>query len=279
MPRNRIVHPGLFTDDDLYEAEKTSGLPIRLAYAGLTCVADREGRFEWKPRQLKLDVLPYDQCDFDTVLEALASGGWIRAYVVDGRKYAHIPNFLKFQKPHRRESPSALPPPPERRGSAEGKPRVGLGSVQGGAKAAGLRSQSQSQSLTTVSVQDAPSGAKYSPEFEQARAAYPKRPGDSKAEAYRAWNARLGQAERVEVMQAGIDAYREACLRDKTEPRFIKHMATFLGPDRHYLNDYTPAPEEPVPGEITYLNERPDYQERMAVIRLEREREGAARGA
>lgn len=258
MPRNRIVHPGLFTDDELFEAEKTSGLPIRLAYAGLSCVADREGRFEWKPRQLKLDVLPYDPCDFDTVLEVLAAGGWIRSYEVDGRKYAHIPNFGKYQHPHRREKASALPQPPERRGSDKGRAKDRPSAVpvasQGQNEPGGLRTTVYGL-RTTVSKDSAPSGARYSPEFEQARAAYPKRPGDSKAEAYRAWNARLGQGEEIAVMLAGILAYAATCLREKTEPRFVKHMATFLGPDRHYLNDYSPPASDPEPEGIVYVDE------------------------
>lgn len=85
-----------------------------------------------------------------------------------------------------------------------------------------------------------PSG--YSADFEQAWMAYPSRTGHSKAEAFKAWRARIADGEAVETILQGINRYAAYCEANHTEPRFVKHAATFLGPDRHYLNDWTAQP-------------------------------------
>ena len=95
--RIRHVKPEFFQHEGLYEAEEKSGLPVRLALAGLWTCCDKHGRFEWKPRSLKLKILPYDQVDFATVLEALAAGDFIRKYSVDGKDYGYIPTWRKHQ--------------------------------------------------------------------------------------------------------------------------------------------------------------------------------------
>lgn len=111
MARTRTVKPTFFKDAELYDAEVQYGLPLRLAYEGLWCQADREGRFLWKPRELKLDILPYDPVDFDRVLNALAEAGFIERYEVDGRVYGLIPNLKRHQHFHKTEAASTLPAP------------------------------------------------------------------------------------------------------------------------------------------------------------------------
>jgi hypothetical protein len=113
MPRQRFVKPEFFKHSDLYDAEASTGLPLRVAFAGLWTVADREGRFVWRPRELKTDVLPYDAVDFAGVLDALEHFGFVRSYVVDGKRFGVIPSFAKHQTFHLREQPSKLPVPPE----------------------------------------------------------------------------------------------------------------------------------------------------------------------
>jgi len=41
---------------------------------------------------------------------------------------------------------------------------------------------------------------------------------------------------------SGVRRYAAYCQAERTEARFVKHTATFFGPDRHYLNDWTPGP-------------------------------------
>lgn len=139
MARVRAISPRFFTHDGLYEAEVSSGFPLRVAFAGLWCIADREGRFEWRPRQIKLDVLPFDACDFEEVLGVLVRHGFVQRYEVDGQMVGAIPKFLVYQKPHPREAPSRLPPPPNK-----ASPRP----TQGSAEPGGLSGPSDSQGLS-----------------------------------------------------------------------------------------------------------------------------------
>ena len=113
QPRIRSVKPDLFMHEDLYDAERSSGLPLRIAYVGMFAIADREGRFKWRPRLIKHYVLPNDDLDFADVLDALASHGFVVKYVVEGEEYGVIPTFAKHQRPNTREAKSDLPPPPD----------------------------------------------------------------------------------------------------------------------------------------------------------------------
>ena len=113
QPRIRTVKPDLFMHETLFDAERDSGLPLRLAYIGLFAVADREGRFKWRPRLIKHYVLPNDDLDFADVLNALAASGFIVKYVVDGEEYGVIPTFSKHQRVNTREAKSDIPAPPD----------------------------------------------------------------------------------------------------------------------------------------------------------------------
>lgn len=113
MGRIRTVKPELFTHEDLFEAEQETGLPLRIAFVGLFTCADREGRFKWRPRTLKLAVLPHDQVDFSRVLDALITRGFLVKYASEsGEEIGLIPTFKKHQVINNRETPSDLPAPP-----------------------------------------------------------------------------------------------------------------------------------------------------------------------
>ncbi|HEY5064766.1 MAG TPA: hypothetical protein VIJ04_08130 [Xanthobacteraceae bacterium] len=108
MSRIRTIKPEFFRHEELYEAEKECGLPLRVAYPALWTVADRDGRFRWRPRELKLDCLPYDDVDFVDVLAALEKAGFIVAYEVGGQRYGCIPSFPRHQVINQREASSKL---------------------------------------------------------------------------------------------------------------------------------------------------------------------------
>lgn len=113
MARTRTIKPEFFAHAELYDAEQATGLPLRIAFAGLWCQADREGRFAWKPRELKLGVLPHDPLDFADVLDALDRFGFVESYVVAGKRYGVIPTFKAHQHCHIKEAPSRHPAPSE----------------------------------------------------------------------------------------------------------------------------------------------------------------------
>lgn len=105
-----MIKPAFFKHAELYEAERESGLPLRVAFAGLWTVADRAGRFRWKI-DLKPDVLPYDDVDMIKVLESLEHYGFVTSYVVEGKRYGLIPSFGDHQTFHKTERGSTLPAP------------------------------------------------------------------------------------------------------------------------------------------------------------------------
>lgn len=113
MARIRTIKPSFFRHELLFEAETESGLPIRLAFCGLWTACDREGRFQWKPRALKLDCLPYDDVDFNLVLETLVKYGFVVKYSIGEDSYGTIPSWDKHQHINQREQASELPPPDE----------------------------------------------------------------------------------------------------------------------------------------------------------------------
>lgn len=107
MPRLRTLKPSFFTNDLLAEVPPLG----RLLFAGLWCQADREGRLEDRPRRLKAEVLPYDDCDVDALLNDLAARGFIVRYAVADSRYIAIPKFEAHQSPHIKEPASTIPAP------------------------------------------------------------------------------------------------------------------------------------------------------------------------
>lgn len=111
MARIRTIKPELFKHESLFDLEARTGLPVRLAFMGLFTCCDREGRFKWRPRALKVDVMPYDDVDFSAVLDAMESGGFVTRYVVDGESFGYIPSFSRHQNINLREAASTIPAP------------------------------------------------------------------------------------------------------------------------------------------------------------------------
>ena len=113
MARIRTIKPAFFRHEGLFDAEVETGLPLRVAFAGLWTAADRDGRFVWKPRELKLDALPHDMVDFSRVLDALLTRGHIVKYAMNGVVYGCIPSWHDHQVINNRETASEIPAPTE----------------------------------------------------------------------------------------------------------------------------------------------------------------------
>ena len=124
MSKIRTVKPELFRHEQLFEAEQNSEFPLRLIFIGLFTVADAEGRFRRRPRQLKLDILPYDDINFSAALSALAEFGSVQRYEYQGECYGYIPTWRKHQSINQREPESMLPDP--QRGTAMGAPTLSI---------------------------------------------------------------------------------------------------------------------------------------------------------
>lgn len=114
MGRIRSVKPELFKHGDLFDLEKATGLPIRLAWIGLFTVADREGRFKWRHRELQTDILPYDPPGvMEKILSALQDDGFLIQYEVDGDVFGCIPKWHQHQLVRPDEAKSKIPAPPK----------------------------------------------------------------------------------------------------------------------------------------------------------------------
>lgn len=106
--RARLLKPGFFDD------AKLCRLPYgaRLLFAGLWCLADREGRLLDIPRRISADVFPFDEPEVDHWLAELVAGRFIARYSVGDGKYIQIINFKKHQAVNIKERPSEYPPVP-----------------------------------------------------------------------------------------------------------------------------------------------------------------------
>ena len=109
MGRIRTLKPEIARHEGLFEAEQATGLPLRFAWAVLPTACDKEGRFKWRPRAMKADVLPYDTVDFANVLDTLLDRGFLVKYRVGEDWFGLIPTFRKHQHINNKESDSVLP--------------------------------------------------------------------------------------------------------------------------------------------------------------------------
>ena len=105
MARARNIKPGFFKNADLVE----TSFETRLLFVGLWTLADREGRLQDRPKQIKMELFPADSVDVDACLNELTQFDFIRRYVADGKKVIQIVSFSKHQIPHGKEADSQLP--------------------------------------------------------------------------------------------------------------------------------------------------------------------------
>lgn len=105
MARSRNIKPGFFTNDDLVELD----FAIRLLFAGLWTIADREGRLQDRPKKIKIGLFPADSVDVDAMLQSLHDKLFITRYEVCGGKFIQINTWAKHQNPHHTEKASEIP--------------------------------------------------------------------------------------------------------------------------------------------------------------------------
>lgn len=105
MARSRNIKPGFFTNDVLGELPALT----RLLFAGIWTLCDREGRLEDRPKKIRAEVLPYDVCDADEMLQSLDNAGFIKRYEVDGQRVIQVLAWDEHQNPHIKEAASILP--------------------------------------------------------------------------------------------------------------------------------------------------------------------------
>ena len=109
MARARNIKPGFFANEDLAECDPLA----RLLFAGLWCLADREGRLEDRPKRIRAEILPYDTCDADELLNQLQARGFILRYSHGEGRFIQVLKFDSHQNPHMKEAKSIIPAPGE----------------------------------------------------------------------------------------------------------------------------------------------------------------------
>lgn len=90
-------------------------------------------------------------------------------------------------------------------------------------------------------------GVEYTAEFERMWRIYPRRV--DKGLAFKKWTARINAGCTPDELIHAAEGYAAACKQYKTEPRFIKHAATFYG-DAEPFRDYLPQEEEKPPEDL-----------------------------
>lgn len=124
MARIRTVKPEFFRHEGLQDLERANpGAYVMLVFEGLWTQCDRAGRFEWRPRLLKLDILPFLDFDMATTLGILESAGYLVRYVVDGKEYGQVPTFETHQRFSGKEASEQgkHPAPPVKREGSNGE--------------------------------------------------------------------------------------------------------------------------------------------------------------
>lgn len=105
--RARNVKPGFYKNAELAECSVWA----RLLAPGLWMMADREGRFIDRPKQIKGEIFPYDNVDVDALLEELVLHQHIIRYESGGKRFIQILTFKEHQRIHSNELPSIIPEP------------------------------------------------------------------------------------------------------------------------------------------------------------------------
>jgi hypothetical protein len=122
--RSRNIKPGFYKSEQLISCSRDA----RLFFPGLWMLADRGGKLEDRPIQIKIELFPCDDLDINALLKELSGANLITRYELDGKKYIKVNGFCKHQNPHYRERESEIPDPPETKAEqAQDKPQASPG--------------------------------------------------------------------------------------------------------------------------------------------------------
>lgn len=124
MARIRTIKPDFFRHEGLQDLEAANpGAYVMMVFAGLWGHCDKAGRFEWRPRLLKLDILPFLDFDMEQTLLILESAGFLRKYEANGKEYGAIDSFSEHQRINGKEAqePEKYPEPSEKQRGSTGE--------------------------------------------------------------------------------------------------------------------------------------------------------------
>lgn len=139
MARIRTIKPEFFRHEELQELEANNpGHYPMLVFSGLFTQCDKNGVFEWRPRMLALDILPFLWRGsigeaLGKTLELLRDEGFIKQLEMDGKQYGFIPSFAEHQRISGKEAQGKPknPEPSEMIEVLQGKHRGSTGEAPG----------------------------------------------------------------------------------------------------------------------------------------------------
>lgn len=290
--RARNLKPSIFKNEVLGAADPL----YTVVFEGLWCMADREGRLEDRPLRIHAEINPYrPSAGTVQALDWLGVHGFIIRYTTDCGRYISITKFKEHQQPHVKEAASRLPDPAkclnnkEHRASTVQAPEKHCTSTEVAALTPDsgfplpdcLNLTPDCRPFVPVVTPAAMTTHKvrkprvHEPsEFDEVRQSYPKRGGGNNwADAEKAYRKRLAEGHtHVEIM-AGIRRYAEFNdAAGKTGTEFVKMAASFLGPNKSFLEPWTPPRQVAVPQKLSIVEEaiavnnaraRGNYDERV----------------
>lgn len=222
MAKNRMVRPETWTDDKFVSLDPLA----RLLFVGMWNFACDNGHLDDSALQLKMRVLPADNCDVSELLDSLLASGMVvrkDGYLKVVNLAAKQPLDLRFlvfcdhcdqddTKHFSREAkkPSREPHAGNTR-ATRGQPRVALRSGVG----------------VGVGVERHTSTADASDEFDEFWTAYPRK--DAKGSAAKAHRAALKKTDHATIL-AGLQS--QMPVLTKTERKFVPLPATWLNAER-----------------------------------------------
>ena len=212
--RIRTIKPGFF------KHELIADLPplTRLLFISLWCMADRRGRLEDRPRRIKVECLPFDDCDVDAMLWDLQEAGFVERYEVEQVQVIQVTAFEKHQRISGKEALAESEFPENTEGSIREAPEKLPGSQEGKGV---IGKERKGKEGPNGLVQPAP---KFSED--QALAiyqAYPKH--EAKQDALKAIRTALAKIA-PDVLLEAVQAYAKAT--EGNDPQFIPLAATWI---------------------------------------------------
>ena len=239
MARIRTIKPEFPHSESMGRVSRDA----RLTFIQLWTLADDEGRLRGNSRMLASLLFPYDDDAKDLIdewLTELEREKCIVRYTVEGTSYVQILNWLNHQKIDK-PSKSKLPALGES-SRILSNPREESSEDQGSRK--GSTTASATPTRTKVSR------VTVDPDwFLDFKLAYPERSGDQGwRRALKAANARISEGHTTQEFIEGAKRYAAYCAAlGKVGTEFVKQAATFLGPDKPFLETWNIPPPKGSP--------------------------------
>lgn len=211
----------------------------RLLALALLNYADDKGYFNANSALIKSECCPLDEsANIPRMIDELSRDGYIRiGKADDGKTVGHVINFLEHQRIDKpKESIISCKSITWYEVSETSK--TNQGSLLDASRPEG-KGKEQGKDQKPLGAK-APAAGKLNSEFEEAWKRYPKRAGNNpKADALKAWNARIAEKVPVEDMNAGLDRYIAYCdATDKVGTELVMQAVRFFGKARPFEQEF-----------------------------------------